>query len=261
MTWVIGKPTKYGYGLLVSDVAVTYQSGKVEESLQKVYPVGNFIAAGFSGSVELGFRMLGYLTESLSSAGPSKMFSPKDVALKWYRTPRRVFRESPSSLQSLSCEILIVGISPIEYLGVKQFPVVYAAALRSPSFEPELSRDGALCIGRGSRIESYKNAIDGLDRKRDPFAFEFELRTQKPGIVYVDRIARAVKEYPQKGISEALNLCVVRQGNISVTFTEAWEITDSESIVRHKSPVLFRSWEKFRTHCEKLGANASECSC
>ena len=58
MTWVVGAPSVFGYGALYSDVQVTFADGNTRDLVQKAYPLSNFIAAGFAGSVRVGFMLL-----------------------------------------------------------------------------------------------------------------------------------------------------------------------------------------------------------
>jgi len=57
MTWVVGKLTPFGLGIVASDIRVTF-GGRTEDCLQKIYPVGGGILAGFAGSVKIGFSLL-----------------------------------------------------------------------------------------------------------------------------------------------------------------------------------------------------------
>lgn len=65
MTWVVGVSTIFGYGALYSDIQVTYSGGGSTDVLQKAYPLSNFIAAGFAGSVRIGFMLLQSLSDFL----------------------------------------------------------------------------------------------------------------------------------------------------------------------------------------------------
>jgi len=58
MTWVIGGSTVFGYGVMISDICVSFEQGPSKDCLQKIYPVGNHIIGGFAGSIQLGFAML-----------------------------------------------------------------------------------------------------------------------------------------------------------------------------------------------------------
>jgi hypothetical protein len=46
----------FGYGFGLSDIRVTLGDGSEVDCLQKIYPVARWVAAGFSGSVKIGFR-------------------------------------------------------------------------------------------------------------------------------------------------------------------------------------------------------------
>jgi hypothetical protein len=54
MTWVIGASSIFDYGAMMSDVRVTFSNGRTLDLLQKAYPVGPYIVAGFAGSVRIG---------------------------------------------------------------------------------------------------------------------------------------------------------------------------------------------------------------
>ena len=41
----------FGYGFGISDVRVTLADGSEVDCLQKIYPIGRHVAAGFAGSV------------------------------------------------------------------------------------------------------------------------------------------------------------------------------------------------------------------
>jgi hypothetical protein len=43
-----------GYGFGISDVRVTLGDGTEADCLQKLYPIGRYLAAGFAGSVAIG---------------------------------------------------------------------------------------------------------------------------------------------------------------------------------------------------------------
>jgi hypothetical protein len=65
MTWIIGTPTMFGYSFGISDVRVTLGGNREIDCLQKVHPVGRFIAAGFAGTVRIGFEMVDGLRQLL----------------------------------------------------------------------------------------------------------------------------------------------------------------------------------------------------
>src|SRR5260370_41301836 len=97
MTWVIGSPTSLGYVMGLADVQVSWgETGQSHDCLRKVYEVAPFIAAGFSGSVRLGFRLLEDLARFLSpTPEPGESWIPRCVALNWYRRARWIYKSAP----------------------------------------------------------------------------------------------------------------------------------------------------------------------
>jgi len=65
MTWIVGTPTMFGYSFGISDVRVTLRDGVEVDCLRKIHNVGRFIAAGFAGSVKIGFAMVDELASLL----------------------------------------------------------------------------------------------------------------------------------------------------------------------------------------------------
>ena len=93
MTWVVGATSVYGYGALYSDVQVTFNGGVTRDLVQKAYPISNFIAAGFSGSVRVGFALLQSLADCTSlpdDALETQAWDPVWVATQWAPTARSV---------------------------------------------------------------------------------------------------------------------------------------------------------------------------
>jgi hypothetical protein len=76
MTWICTASTIYGYGALYSDVQVTFPDGRNADLVQKAYPLSNFIAAGFAGSVRIGFMLLQSLSDAMRSTTPSPQDNP-----------------------------------------------------------------------------------------------------------------------------------------------------------------------------------------
>ena len=86
MTWVVGATSMFGYGALYSDVQVTFPDGTTKDLIQKAYPITNFIAAGFSGSVRVGFSLLQSLAECTllpDEALGTQAWEPVWVARRW----------------------------------------------------------------------------------------------------------------------------------------------------------------------------------
>ncbi len=140
MTWVIGMASDRGYASIVSDIRVTLPSDAHEDCLRKVYPVGPYIAVGFSGSVLAGFVMVADLTQYLRLEESDKAWSPRAVAEKWKRGARRVFAQLVSrepSVERLGCHLLFAAAAPTENVTGTEYPRCYVWRMRNPDFEPE----------------------------------------------------------------------------------------------------------------------------
>src|SRR5712691_5232521 len=104
MTWVVGATNMFGYGALYSDVQVTFPDGTTKDLIQKAYPITNFIAAGFSGSVRVGFSLLQSLAECTLLADEAlrtQAWDPVWVAGRWAPLARSVFESAPEVEKTL----------------------------------------------------------------------------------------------------------------------------------------------------------------
>lgn len=113
MTWVIGAISLFGYGVVVSDVKVSWKNSHRElPILQKAHFIGNSIVAGFAGSVRIGFRLIDSLRAGMTSAGPNDGWHPWWVAKHWQAEAGRIFETSEPQEKQLKSEVLLMGVSP-----------------------------------------------------------------------------------------------------------------------------------------------------
>jgi hypothetical protein len=162
MTWVVGATSVFGYGALYSDVQVTFADGNTRDLVQKAYPLSNFIAAGFAGSVRVGFMLLQSLVDFIrlpDGTLRTHAWDPVWVATQWAPIARSVFEGAPPSERSLGARILMLGASPTENagLGARMFLCRFA----DPWFKPGImGRFIMSCgIGSGSGVLEYKRWI------------------------------------------------------------------------------------------------------
>ena len=101
MTWIIGAAAIAGYAVGISDVRVTLADGREMDCLQKFYPMSRFIAAGFAGSVRIGFAMLDALAYLLRDLPDHSAWFPNEVADCFQDLARQVFQASPQAEQGL----------------------------------------------------------------------------------------------------------------------------------------------------------------
>ena len=79
MTWIVGRSTLFGYAAGISDICVTLADRTERDCLQKVYPVGRFMAMGFAGSVQIGFKMVTRLADLLKTDDLEMAWLPEAV--------------------------------------------------------------------------------------------------------------------------------------------------------------------------------------
>jgi ATP-dependent protease HslVU (ClpYQ) peptidase subunit len=69
MTWVVGEATAYGYSVLVSDSQISCSNGTVPGiGVQKTHQVGRSLAAGFAGSIKIGFALVEELRRAFAES-------------------------------------------------------------------------------------------------------------------------------------------------------------------------------------------------
>ncbi len=258
MTWVIGVANVFGYGATISDVQVSWpQSGRALDCLQKVYGLGPCIAGGFSGSVEMGFRLLADMAVIINSTTPpGHAIIPRYFAHKWHRRARRIFSEQPPPIQQLGSELLLVGVSPGERIGDSPWPRADVIVMRSRTgFSPEYATGiRCLSIGSGSAVEVYREALE------NPETFiQLELGGSA-GIAFglAVRLRHVLSKHPKPGISRYTHLTLVRADSITIQPMDFTDIESDGTVVRDHMPPVARSWEEFSTLVERNGLASAE---
>jgi len=85
----------FGYSFGISDVRVTLRDGVEVDCLRKIHNVGRFIAAGFAGSVKIGFAMVDELASLLYVSDESRAWEPDMVAQWWPNDACEIFSKFP----------------------------------------------------------------------------------------------------------------------------------------------------------------------
>jgi hypothetical protein len=130
---------------------VTFPDGTRRDNLQKIYPVGTMMAAGFAGSVQAGFAMIEDMTRAFSDIPKGHGWWPRIAAWQWHRRGRLIFRNFPRHVQDLGCSLLLVGVAPVDTPPLRKS---YCIRMLSPSFTPEFGTGwGWLGIGSGTTHE------------------------------------------------------------------------------------------------------------
>jgi len=264
MTWICATSTIYGYGALYSDVQVTFPDGHTADLVQKAYPLSNFIAAGFAGSVRIGFTLLQSLSNAMNL--PAKVLNthawePKWVSHKWAPIAKSIFDSAPENEKVHRAYVLMVGVSPNENCGFGA--KVYFTRFASPDFRPcIMSRAIKICsIGTGARIKEYHRDLKPLFRLTSGI-LKGEVMNQGGWARTLGfSISRRLAEYPFAGISRHLHMLIIRRGDILVETSDENIYLPNGSRIEVRMPQVAWSYEQFRVLAGSLGRDAEGAIC
>jgi hypothetical protein len=199
-------------------VRVTLADDKELDCLQKIYPVGQFVAAGFAGSVRIGFAMIETLTNLLSDAGPDRAWDPQAICEWWQQDARDVFNPFPPNERSLRSELLMVATHPTENNGPGTR--AYGYIFRSPQFIPEpilIHKIGA--IGSGNGVIECKSAVDKISNDHDALFSVMKGEEGTPGGMgtrFGFQLTSILKKIRPSGVSAHLHYCWVYRGQVII---------------------------------------------
>src|SRR5262245_27531376 len=108
MTWIVGTPTAFGSAIAISDIRASWEDGRALDCVQKIYPVGADLAAGFSGGVQLGFKFIEDLRDCLRLEDPKSAWKPRAVALKWSRRAKWLFRQASNDVKRSGAHLMVL---------------------------------------------------------------------------------------------------------------------------------------------------------
>jgi len=169
VTWAIGATNQLGaYGVVVSDIQVTFKDGSTADIVRKAYPVGPYLIGAFAGSVYIGFELLTSISQFLRlppDAPSNACWVPAIAADKWAPIAKQVYENAPAEERALEAQFLLVGPHPTED-GMPGRAIPYICKFSSPTFKPQITRNGdsAISIGSGATVPKYIEAVsDALD--------------------------------------------------------------------------------------------------
>jgi hypothetical protein len=264
MTWVIGATSVFGYGALYSDVQVTLADGTTRDLIQKAYPISNFFAAGFAGSVLIGFGLLQSLAESTllpDEVAATHSWDPVSVAERWQAAARNVFESAPASERALGAQFLLLGASPTQNagLGSRMFLIRFAAPRFSPGIMGKFLM--SCSIGSGSGVHDYKRSIKPLIRLASRMNQAEIMNPNGWAQQLAFSISRAVNRYPRNGISTHFHAVVVRRGSLSTWNNDERIHYPDGSIREVRMPEVARSYEEFVELARRAGSVAAFATC
>lgn len=264
MTWVVAASTIYGYGALYSDVQVTFRDGATRDLLQKAYPVGNFVAAGFAGSVKIGFLLIQSLMDYLAlpeEALDKFAWDPVVAAVEWAPIAKAVFQSAGPEEQTLESRFLLVGVSPTETSGLGAR--VYFARFASPDFDPKImSRAIKVCgIGTGAGVAEYKHSIKPLFRLTSGILKAEIGRPGGWGNQLGHSISHKLGRSPRSGISRHLHMIIVERGGFQFGKSDQTIHHPDGTKIEHKMPAVARGYEEFLAFSRSAGHDGACATC
>jgi hypothetical protein len=216
MTWIVGAPTMFGYGFGISDVRVSVGDVGVADCLQKIHPIGRYIAAGFAGSVKIGFEMIDELRRLTAFSDERIACDPRAVFEQWAACARAAFSRSEAEEQDGGCDLMLIMAHPQEHVGNPAWPRSFVYIFRSPDFEGENVPVHSLgSIGSGNDFERCRQAIEsfGADRSREQLFMQGEMGC--PGgmaSMLGTSLTDILKEVQPESVSAHLHYCWVYRG-------------------------------------------------
>jgi hypothetical protein len=247
MTWIIGASAPAGYGVGLSDIRVTFPDGSEKDCLQKLYPMSRFIAAGFAGSVRIGFAMLDALALLLRDLPEGAAWYPEEVADCFQDSARQVFQAAPQREQMGGSHLMLLGAHPTEDLGIPGWARCSTHILRSPDFVPQLAPTGkVVSIGSGSTVEPYQKVLDGFSSNVSSLLRGEERGARSGFLILSMAIQKTIEQNPTAGISPHAHICVVRRGSVEVGTNDETRYPSSGEVIEIKMPPVATSWAELQ---------------
>lgn len=260
MTYVVGLTGLPNGGYVANDIRVgSVARGMFQPwsalGVQKVYPVGPYVVAGFAGSVEMGFWAVRDLEHYIGDPPEGFAVYPSVIARWWWRRARRVFARAPENLQNLGLNVLLVGASP----EATPLAVSHGFIFRSPTFEPErLASFTPTGIGSGAGLAQVTEALADLvaPGNLNDGLFRFEVGMALGGADALGFVlGAALTDEPSDHVSAEFQVWRVRRGEIAMNTNEMTALSPgAESRVM---PPLSTSWAEFRAMSANAGFDAS----
>jgi hypothetical protein len=265
MTWVIAASSILGYGVIISDVCVTFKNDdgtqETKDCLQKIHWIAPSIIAGFAGSVKIGFELLedlaGFLYIPQEEQGNGSWI-PQWVAENWRERAKSIFDGSPDDLRECGSQILMVCTHPTEDLGFPSRPRIYVTKMESPLFEPLVASDYSriFSIGSGSSIPLYMATLQELvpeDGYHPLMQLDIgDMGGWAHGLAF--QLTQAIKNHQAQGVSKHLHIGVVTRRRYYIIPND-WSETQNGELVDFKMPRVATNWEELQQFCASSNVN------
>jgi hypothetical protein len=250
MTWIIGTTSLSGHAILASDVCVTFKKpdGRRDyvDCLQKIYPLGRFVLGGFSGSVKIGFEMLGALSTRFDAIPQNHAMDIDAAAGAWLPgMAEQVFGLFGDKEKDDGCSIILGWVHPTRNRDALPWPWSYVYTFVSPEFSPLRDRPlEVLSIGSGAAVIHYMKIARNVCSSG---AF-MSTRGKMQAAILATTLAYELERKPVLGISKFFQIGLIARGT-------------KGSIVHHdmgqiRFPAIARSYSEFEQMCWKRGYSA-----
>jgi hypothetical protein len=261
MTWVVGASTFLGFGIMVSDVRVSWASGGEADLLRKAYPVAPLLLAGFAGSVRIGFQLLGSLQHFLKPPGiaHSGAWKPEWVADNWYPLAAQIFANAPPEEQECHSQFLLVGVSPDEDMGVPEFARTYLIRMEAPGYRPAYFPKGmSVChIGSGSDVSDFVEAIAEVADVGSPTMQAAAAGAPAWAQMIGHSVGRLVQDDPQPGISPHVHIQICSRRGFEQGANDFTRGYPDGRRVEFRMPQVASNWQQFLALCQQQGRTAA----
>ncbi len=270
MTWVVGTSTLFGYALVVSDIRASWKDKSYLDCLQKIHLVSPSMIAGFSGSIKIGFRLLGRLEYESSKARQDEDWVLDILANTWWpRIARSIFNKSEPEEKHWGSSIILAAPHPANNMGDTSWPETQVYSFSSPDFEPKKADYETLAsVGDVSsfRVEAIRNLV------ADPSFCE---GTTAGPICHGQMLALALSEEredrPSDLISSLFQFGIVYRGQSEIRnlvvkkFSTDMDNPRSVAIIPGNVctpfPLVAGTYEEFLQVCQANGRAAGASSC
>src|SRR5262245_33230001 len=121
MGWAIGFAPVHGDGILISDTRVIFTQMADQphlDCLQKIHYIGPNLISAFTGSVKIGFRVIGEMKKQLGSARKDQGWNIDEISKIWIpRLLRHIFDNSEESEKTFGLDVAVVAAHPFKAHG------------------------------------------------------------------------------------------------------------------------------------------------
>lgn len=267
MTWIIGSASLFGSAILVSDICVTFTdkdgTKRYKDCLQKIYPLGQSVIGGFSGSVSIGFDTLETLQREFANGPAGAALDVNIAAHTWLsRVIRRVFRNAPECERELGSSTILASAHPTKNRGDAPWPWTDIHIFSSPDFYPVAATPlEIVAIGNGRAASDHMDALRALRTDSGFLKVAIMDDKAKQASLLAFLVSTALKNNPIQGVSTMFQFGVITRDNYAIHNQEYARFQQDGQKIKHTLPRIARGREEFEILSRELlcRTEAAEC--